>query len=123
MQFAQAEGNHYDIIHSHYWLSGLVAEQLQAIWGRQVPIVHMFHTLGHMKNRIALNEQERAPQARIDGEKQVIRAANRIIAATPAELAQLNWLYGARMDKVVIIPPASTWSASTLSPKPKPKPS
>lgn len=105
VQFAQAEGNHYDIIHSHYWLSGLVAEQLQAIWGRQVPIVHMFHTLGHMKNRIALNEQERAPQARIDGEKQVIRAANRIIAATPAELAQLNWLYGARMDKVVIIPP------------------
>ncbi|MCA9934655.1 MAG: glycosyltransferase, partial [Anaerolineales bacterium] len=65
----------------------------------------MFHTLGHMKNRIALSDSERAPQERLDGEAHVIRIADRIIAATPAEQAQLNWLYNADMSKVAIIPP------------------
>lgn len=108
LQFAAGEGIQYDIIHSHYWLSGLVAKRLREAWlqdGRYVPIVQMFHTLGHMKNRVALAEGERAPQSRLDGEAHVIRSADRIIAATPAEQAQLNWLYDADMDKVAIIPP------------------
>lgn len=103
LQFAQDEDIHYDLIHSHYWLSGLVAEKLRDVW--HTPIVHMFHTLGHMKNRIAQSENQRAPQSRIDGESRVLRTADRIIAATPAEQAQLNWLYGADLDKVSIIPP------------------
>ncbi|CUS02148.2 D-inositol 3-phosphate glycosyltransferase 2 [Candidatus Promineifilum breve] len=102
--FAAAEGLHYDVIHSHYWLSGVVAEKLEAYWG-ETPIVHMFHTLGHMKNRIATEPGERAPQERLDGESHVMTVADRLIAATPAELAQLNWLYGAPMDKVIVIPP------------------
>lgn len=102
--FAVAEGLHYDVIHSHYWLSGLVAEKLGAYWG-ETPIVHMFHTLGHMKNRVATEPGERAPQERLDGESHVMAVADRLIAATPAELAQLNWLYGAPMDKVIVIPP------------------
>lgn len=104
IQFAQAENIHYDIIHSHYWLSGLVAEKLREAWG-PLPIVQMFHTLGHMKNRVAQSESERVSQARIDGEVRVIQIADRIIAATPAEEAQLNWLYEADMGKVAIVPP------------------
>lgn len=104
VQFAEAQGLRYDLIHSHYWLSGLVAEKLEAYWGK-TPIVHMFHTLGHMKNRIATDPSERAPQERIDGESHVLAVANRIVAATPAELAQLNWLYGVEVGKVVVIPP------------------
>jgi D-inositol-3-phosphate glycosyltransferase len=65
----------------------------------------MFHTLGHMKNRIALDASERAPQERLDGESRVMAVADRILAATPAESAQLNWLYGADMSKVIVIPP------------------
>ena len=103
LAFALAEGIHYDLIHSHYWLSGLVAEKLRELW--QVPIVHMFHTLGHMKNRIAQDESQRAPPSRIDGENQVMATADCLIAATPAEQAQLNRLYGADLDKIVIIPP------------------
>lgn len=103
LAFAAAENIQYDVIHSHYWLSGLVAEKLREAWG--VPFVHMFHTLGHMKNRIALSESERASQERLDGEQQVIQAADRIIAATPAEEAQLNWLYGADMSKVRVVSP------------------
>jgi D-inositol-3-phosphate glycosyltransferase len=102
--FAAAEGLRYDLIHSHYWLSGLVAEKLETYWG-DTPIIHMFHTLGHMKNRVALDVAERAPQTRLDGETHVLAVADRIVAATPAESAQLNWLYGADMSKVVIIPP------------------
>jgi D-inositol-3-phosphate glycosyltransferase len=103
LAFAAQEGIRYDLIHSHYWLSGLVAEKLRHAWG--TPIVHMFHTLGQMKNRIAQYDSERAPQERLDGEKRVIEIADRIIAATPAEEAQLNWLYGADMRKVRVISP------------------
>lgn len=102
LDFSQKKGLKYDLIHSHYWMSGIAARDLKAVWG--VPIVHMFHTLGHMKNRVAgAGEAEGA--YRIEGEYQVLEAADRIIAATPAELAQLQWLYKADTRKVVVIPP------------------
>src|SRR5512137_2807728 len=50
--FVEEKGMHYDLIHSHYWMSGLAAEELSTSWGG-LPIVHMFHTLGEMKNRVA----------------------------------------------------------------------
>ncbi len=104
LDFAAAEGVQYDLIHSHYWLSGLVAEKLRGVWG--VPIVQMFHTLGHMKNKIATSDAERAPQARIEGETHVIhQVADVIIAATPAEEEQLVTLYGANPAQITIIPP------------------
>jgi D-inositol-3-phosphate glycosyltransferase len=106
VNFACEENITYDLIHSHYWLSGLVAEGLRNAWGQHVPIVQMFHTLGHMKNRIATDPCERAPQDRLDGENYIIHhVADRIVAATPAEQAQLRWLYQADLEKVVIIPP------------------
>lgn len=105
LDFAAAEGIHYDLIHSHYWLSGLVAERLRDAWGGSTPIVQMFHTLGHMKNRIALDDSQRVSRERLDGELHVLQSADRIIAATPAEVAQLTWLYGADADKLVTIPP------------------
>ncbi len=103
LAFAAAEGLTYDLIHSHYWLSGLVAEKLQQEW--DVPIVHMYHTLGHMKNQIAQSESERAPQIRIDGENHVLQIADRVIAATPAERKQLLTYYQADPGKLVVIPP------------------
>ena len=56
--FAAEKGIRYDLIHSHYWMSGLAAESLSDAWGG-TPIVHMFHTLGEMKNRIARSYEER----------------------------------------------------------------
>jgi D-inositol-3-phosphate glycosyltransferase len=106
----------YDLIHSHYWLSGLVADKLRQAWG-PMPIVQMFHTLGHMKNRIAQSDTERAPRSRIDGECRVMDLVDKIIAATPAEYAQLHWLYGADMTKVSIIPPGV--DLNRFSPIPK----
>ena len=105
-QFAMIDDIDYDLIHSHYWLSGLVAEELRAQWGGSTPIVHMFHTLGHMKNKIALDNRHRAPQSRIDGEMHVIHeVADVLIAATPAEQQQLVDLYDADPAKIEIVAP------------------
>lgn len=93
----------YDIIHSHYWMSGLAAASLSDAWGG-TPIVHMFHTLGEMKNRIARTEAEREGEYRINGEKQVLRRADRVVVATVAELTQLRFLYKANGNMVVIPP-------------------
>jgi D-inositol-3-phosphate glycosyltransferase len=102
-KFARDKGIHYDLIHSHYWMSGIAAEQLKESWG--APVVHMFHTLGQMKNRVAQSEAEMEGDYRIQGEYQVLEMADRIVAATPAEESQLQFLYHANQDKIVVIPP------------------
>jgi D-inositol-3-phosphate glycosyltransferase len=101
--FASEKNIHYDIIHSHYWMSGVAARQLKKDWG--VPVAHMFHTLGEMKNRIARTPEEKEGIYRLSGERQVLKSVDRIIAATPAEQAQLIWLYKANPEKISIIPP------------------
>jgi len=103
-QFAAEKGIHYDLVHSHYWMSGLAAEALSDAWG-STPIIQMFHTLGEMKNRVARSAAEREGAYRLDGERHVLARADRVIAATPAEQAQLEWLYKADVRKVVVIPP------------------
>jgi D-inositol-3-phosphate glycosyltransferase len=102
-RFTQERGLHYDLIHSHYWMSGMAAIDLKKEWG--VPFVHMFHTLGEMKNRVAQSASEIEGDYRIDGEHQVIQQADRLIAATLAEQAQLHFLYKADLRKVVVVPP------------------
>jgi len=103
-QFALEKNIKYDIIHSHYWMSGIAAAALSDLWAG-TPIVHMFHTLGEMKNRIARTEAEREGSYRLDGERQVLGRVDRITVATLAELTQLRFLYKADPTKMVVIPP------------------
>lgn len=93
----------YDLIHSHYWMSGIAAIELKAIWG--IPFIQMFHTLVLMKNRVAQDPKDIEGEYRLDGENKILRAADRIVAATPAELAQLQWLYKSDVNRIVVIPP------------------
>ncbi len=102
-EFANTKGITYDLVHSHYWMSGKAAINLKKDWG--VPVVNMFHTLGLMKNRVAQSAQEIEGDYRIEGEREVLRQADKIIAATPAEYAQLLWLYQADENKIMVIPP------------------
>ena len=102
-RFAAEKGIHYDLIHSHYWMSGIAAESLKAEW--QVPVVHMFHTLGLMKNRIARSPEEMEGEYRANGERRVLQVADRIIAATLAEQSQLQFLYNADTSRITVIPP------------------
>ncbi len=101
--FSQSKGLVYDVIHSHYWLSGEAAMSLKDAWG--LPFIQMFHTLGEMKNQVARSPDEIASPARISSERRLLSEADRIIASTEAELAQFRWLYHQETEKVEIIEP------------------
>jgi D-inositol-3-phosphate glycosyltransferase len=103
LQFSQAKRLTYDLIHSHYWLSGLAALDLRDLWS--APVIQMFHTLAVMKNRVARSEQDTESTIRVDAEKRLLREADRVVAATQAEVAQIQWLYKIGTEKVVVIPP------------------
>ena len=103
LDFAEKKGLKYDLIHSHYWMSGLAAEELKATW--HVPIIQMFHTLGKLKNQVAQNADEAEGDYRILGENRAISIADKIIASTSTEKSQLESLYDADPDKIEIIPP------------------
>ncbi len=103
LRFAREKGIHYDLIHANYWMSGIAAETLKAEWG--VPVVTMFHTLGLMKNRIARSPDEMEGEYRIEGERRALRISDRVLAATLAEKAQLQFLYQADESKIRIVPP------------------
>lgn len=102
MAFATRRNLRYDIVYSHYWLSGWVAAKLKEVW--DIRFVHMFHTLGHMKKRIEFNAFYQ-PDRRITAELSILQSADRVVAATPAEQAQLRWLYRAGRKQIVVIPP------------------
>jgi D-inositol-3-phosphate glycosyltransferase len=103
IDFSKSKGIQYDLIHSHYWMSGKAAIALKQTWN--IPFIHMFHTLGVMKQRVARESEEVEGDYRIQGEKEVLAQANIIVAATQAEVAQLQWLYQADMDKIKVVPP------------------
>jgi D-inositol-3-phosphate glycosyltransferase len=102
-RFAAEKNIKYDLIHAHYWMSGVAAMSLRETW--HVPIVQMFHTLVLMKNSVARTPSEIEGAYRLKGEEKVIIGANRLVAATSAEKMQLETLYGADSDKITIIPP------------------
>ncbi len=103
MRQASADGRRYDIVHSHYWLSGWVGRAMKELWG--VPLVSSFHTLGKVKNYSLVRGEPAEPPERLAGEQRVIQAADRVLAATPVEAAQLVGLYRADPDHVRLVPP------------------
>lgn len=98
--FAQRSHRVYDLLHSHYWLSGVVAQQLARIWC--VPHITMFHTLAYLKQRANPAEQE--PVLRLEMERLLISQADRIIATTSDERAQIIRHCGATSGQVEVIP-------------------
>jgi D-inositol-3-phosphate glycosyltransferase len=100
---AQQEPGHYDVIHSHYWLSGQVGWLARDRWG--VPLIHSAHTLAKVKNALLAEGDVPEPRSRVIGEEQVVAEADRLIASTPDEAAQLVQWYDADPAKVLTIPP------------------
>jgi len=98
--FRRREGIHYDLLHSHYWLSGAVALQLADRW--RVPHITMFHTLAHLKQ--LANPGAPEPPLRLETERQLIACADRIIASTQDERTQLIRHCGASPRAVQVIP-------------------
>jgi D-inositol-3-phosphate glycosyltransferase len=100
---ARREPGYYDVVHSHYWLSGQVGWLARDRWG--VPLVHTAHTLAKVKNAALAEGDAPEPHTRVIGEKQVVAEADRLVANTPAEAAQLVDLYGADPVRTVAIAP------------------
>ncbi|MCI0474725.1 MAG: glycosyltransferase, partial [Anaerolineales bacterium] len=98
----ERENIHYDVYHSHYWLSGWVARELQK--RQPAPIVHMFHTLGAMKNQVA-RPTNRESARRISVEREIMQFADCVVAATLRDLQHMMDLYSAPQNKITIIPP------------------
>jgi D-inositol-3-phosphate glycosyltransferase len=103
LRIAHEDGRGYDIVHSHYWLSGSIGRSAKETW--HVPLVASFHTLGKVKNYSLARGERPEPPARLAGEERVIAEADRILAPTPAEAAQLVGLYHAQPDDIRIVPP------------------
>lgn len=113
--FALAQRIRYDVVHSHYWQSGLAAIPLARAWG--VPLVHSHHTLGRVKNRYLAPGDRPEPQARLDGEARVIAAADVQVASTDDEWRQLACLYGASHDALKTLHPGVDHDAFAPGPQ------
>jgi D-inositol-3-phosphate glycosyltransferase len=101
--FRRRSGADYALLHAHYWLSGVVALELARRWG-ETPVIQMFHTLGVVNSALADGRTERIPRARVDAEARVAASADRIVAATSLEQADLAWYCGADVDHVRVVP-------------------
>jgi len=100
---ARHEPGYYDVVHSHYWLSGQVGWLARDRWG--VPLVHSAHTLARVKNAALAEGDEPEPVVRVIGEDQVVAEADRLISNTDEEARQLIELYHADPQRTVTIPP------------------
>jgi D-inositol-3-phosphate glycosyltransferase len=98
--FCDAENLSYDIIHSHYWLSGQLGNRIQKRWG--CPHVTTFHTLGRVKNQTGAGAPE--PGFRIAAEKEIIDSGLRILAPTTRERDNLIRQYGALPENIGVVP-------------------
>jgi D-inositol-3-phosphate glycosyltransferase len=100
---AAHEPGWFDLVHSHYWLSGQVGWLAKERWG--VPLVHTMHTMAKVKNLLLADGDSPEPVMRAIGEAQVVEAADRLIASTAEEATQLVELYGADPARVEVVAP------------------
>jgi len=100
---AAVDRGFYDVIHSHYWLSGQVGWLAKERWG--VPLVHSMHTMARVKNLALAEGDVPEPTAREIGETQVVDAADRLVANTDDEADQLIDLYDADPKHVAVVAP------------------
>ena len=100
---AQRPEGFYDLIHSHYWLSGQVGWIAQERWN--VPLVHTMHTMARVKNLQLAQGDTPEPAIREIGEEQVVNASDRLVANTEAEAKELIELYHADPNRVRVVNP------------------
>ncbi len=94
---------HFDLVHSHYWLSGQVGTVARERWN--VPLVHTMHTMAKVKNALLADGDAAEPVGRIYGEEEIVRLADRLIANTAEERRELIELYDAAPDRVAVVHP------------------
>lgn len=93
----------YDVVHTHYWLSGQVGWLAADRW--DVPLVHTMHTMARVKNAALAPGDSPEPAGRVIGEEQVVAAADALVASTGDEAAELVGLYDADPARVHVVAP------------------
>ena len=99
----KVQGQGYSVIHSHYWISGKIA--MAAAKEFNIPLVHTMHTMARVKNLALAEGESPEPMIRVQGESQIVEAADALIANTDAEAASLVSLYDACPDNVRVVAP------------------
>ncbi|MHB9033556.1 MAG: glycosyltransferase [Anaerolineae bacterium] len=102
LAFSRENRLEYALIHSHYWLSGWVANELRQEWS--IPVIQMFHTLGKMKDATAQNSAQREARNRSRIEQHIMEVVDRIVAATPLDRLQMLNNYKVKEAKIAVIP-------------------
>ncbi|RFS83697.1 D-inositol-3-phosphate glycosyltransferase [Actinomadura spongiicola] len=100
---AAHEPGHYDLLHTHYWLSGQAGWAAKKRWG--VPLVHSMHTMAKVKNAALADGDRPEPAERVLGEEQVVASSDQLVANTGEEARQLVDLYGADPARVATVSP------------------
>ena len=93
----------YDVIHSHYWVSGVAGLELSQLWG--LPLVHTMHTMAKVKNLLLESGERPEPRRREEGEQRIVDGATRLIANTGTEAAELVSHYHADADRIDVAAP------------------
>jgi D-inositol-3-phosphate glycosyltransferase len=101
-EFVTQEELLYDIVHSHYWLSGRVAGYFKSAW--RAPMVAMFHTLAELKNQVSVSADEWEADVRFGIERLTVATADQVVASTPVDGNNLETYYGADTERVSIVP-------------------
>ncbi|MGP6174784.1 D-inositol-3-phosphate glycosyltransferase [Corynebacterium sp. A21] len=105
LQYARCEGIEYDLIHSHYWLSGQIGWLLRDLW--EVPLVHTSHTLAAVKNAYRSENDSPESEARRICEQQLVDNADLIVVNTREETADLVQHYDAKEEHIVVVAPGA----------------
>ncbi len=103
VKFSERHGARYDVLHCHYWLSGLVG--LRCRPALQCPVISMFHTLSKVKGSYLPGAEGAGSVARFSGEQQVLAGSDAVIGATPLEYEQFASLYGTTPARFEVIAP------------------
>ena len=102
-QFTEQKNLHYDVIHSHYWMSGISALSLKEKW--KTPVLHMFHTLSRIKSENVQFPSSEEGDFREQGEQKVMDFSDRVVVATEDEIIKIGMFYKIDKKKLVVIPP------------------
>ncbi len=103
IDWIQARGHTYDLVHAHYWLSGRTGVRMKDELG--IPLANSFHTLGRVKDAARRKDEAISSTERLLTEAEVIRNSDCVVASTPFEFDDLLEHYGAAPERLCISPP------------------
>lgn len=103
LAWIEQNGELFDIIHSHYWLSGWAGVLLKEKLG--LPLANSFHTLGRIKDLTKRADDALEGAIRTLTEEEVIARSDCVVASTPYDFDDLMDHYGADPARLCTSPP------------------